>query len=266
MQLTWLPGAPSRPVSVHRRAVGRRGLGSPATQLMRAVRQPLRAVAGTRRGRMTYSDVKQTGSEVVLRGIYRGRVWHAQSTIVVQDSPTQTLLLLEPGSEWAHSSGYPRWRYGDLSQGGRWDEASNLSWTMVLAHWVQRRFLMLLEPERFYSICLLWQQSTGEFERYYVNFQLPYRRSNIGFDTLDLDLDLLVERDMSIRWKDSDEYEEALSRGLITPEWREGVEVARAEVLERIRRKEPPFDGSLLSWRPDSTWRPSRLPSGWETV
>ena len=125
---------------------------------------------------------------------------------------------------------------------------------------------MLLEPERFYSICLLWQQSTGEFERYYVNFQLPYRRSNIGFDTLDLDLDLLVERDMSIRWKDADEYEEALSRGLITPEWREGVEVARAEVLERVRRKEPPFDGSLLSWRPDPTWRPSRLPSGWEIV
>jgi hypothetical protein len=37
MQLTWLIGAPSRSVSVHRRACGRRGLGSPATQLMRAV-------------------------------------------------------------------------------------------------------------------------------------------------------------------------------------------------------------------------------------
>ena len=41
MQLTWLLGAPSRPVSVHRRAVGRCGLGSPATQLMRAVRRSL---------------------------------------------------------------------------------------------------------------------------------------------------------------------------------------------------------------------------------
>ncbi len=38
MQLTWLLGAPSRPASVHRRAIGRLGLGSPATQLMRAVR------------------------------------------------------------------------------------------------------------------------------------------------------------------------------------------------------------------------------------
>ena len=38
MQLTWLIGAPSRPVSVHRRAIGRCGLGSSATQLMRAVR------------------------------------------------------------------------------------------------------------------------------------------------------------------------------------------------------------------------------------
>ncbi len=37
MQLTWLIGAPSRPVSVHGLVVGRFGLGSPATQLMRAV-------------------------------------------------------------------------------------------------------------------------------------------------------------------------------------------------------------------------------------
>ena len=42
MQLTWLPGAPSRSASVHRRVVGRRGLGSAATQLMRAVRCSLR--------------------------------------------------------------------------------------------------------------------------------------------------------------------------------------------------------------------------------
>ena len=41
MQLTWLIGAPSRPASVHRLVVGRRGFGSPATQLMRAVRQHL---------------------------------------------------------------------------------------------------------------------------------------------------------------------------------------------------------------------------------
>ena len=40
MQLTWLIGAPSRSVSVHERAVGRVGLGSAATQLMRAVRPP----------------------------------------------------------------------------------------------------------------------------------------------------------------------------------------------------------------------------------
>ena len=39
MQLTWLTGASSRPVSVHRRAVEQYGLGSPATQLMRAVRR-----------------------------------------------------------------------------------------------------------------------------------------------------------------------------------------------------------------------------------
>ena len=37
MQLTWLLGTQIRPVSVHQRAFGQGGLGSPATQLMRAV-------------------------------------------------------------------------------------------------------------------------------------------------------------------------------------------------------------------------------------
>ena len=37
MQLTWLTGCPNRAASVHQRAVGRGGLGSAATQLMRAV-------------------------------------------------------------------------------------------------------------------------------------------------------------------------------------------------------------------------------------
>ena len=40
MQLTWLLGAPGRAVSVHWLVVGRYGLGSAATQLMRAVRLP----------------------------------------------------------------------------------------------------------------------------------------------------------------------------------------------------------------------------------
>ena len=41
MQLTWLIGAPGRLASVHQLVVGRIGLGSPATQLMRAVRRSL---------------------------------------------------------------------------------------------------------------------------------------------------------------------------------------------------------------------------------
>ena len=42
MQLTWLTGCPNRAVSVHRLVVGRCGLGSAATQLMRAVGRLLR--------------------------------------------------------------------------------------------------------------------------------------------------------------------------------------------------------------------------------
>ena len=41
MQLTWLTGAPIQSRRAHRRSCGQVGLGSPATQLMRAVGRPL---------------------------------------------------------------------------------------------------------------------------------------------------------------------------------------------------------------------------------
>ena len=70
MQLTWLIGAPGRPVSVHRRVVGRYGLGSPATQLMRAVRQllPVRS--------MVYPNMIRQQVGDVLEIEYEGRCFY----------------------------------------------------------------------------------------------------------------------------------------------------------------------------------------------
>jgi hypothetical protein len=40
-----------------------------------------------------------------------------------------------------------------------------------------------------------------------VNLQEPFRRSQFGFETMDLALDVIVEADRSWRWKDEDELE-----------------------------------------------------------
>ena len=53
--------------------------------------------------------------------------------------------------------------------------------------------LMLRRPGDRYSIWVFWDGDEREFECWYVNFEEPYRRSKIGIDTLDHELDLWSE-------------------------------------------------------------------------
>ena len=59
-----------------------------------------------------------------------------------------------------------------------------------------------------------------------MNIQEPFRRSSIGFDTQDLELDIVIDPDGSWRWKDDEHMEDWIERGRWT---REEVDEIRAE-------------------------------------
>jgi hypothetical protein len=189
-----------------------------------------------------------------------------QSVIVVKDSPQETVLLLLPGAQCAYPSSYVHWRNHDASGPSRWQEALSDSHAMTEFPWETNRLLIFLEPEKYYSPFLFWNQATDEFLFYYINFQLPFRRSHCGFDTLDLDLDMVIQPDYSWKWKDVDEYEEGIRAGGIKEEWMKAIEAARPEALERIYHHSYPFDGSWNSWTPETGWRPPSLPLDWHTL
>jgi hypothetical protein len=209
----------------------------------------------------------QPGQNCVLRGVIDGKVWLAQSVTVVKDAPHETILYLPVGAQCAFPAGYWRWRiHQDFSHGTRWEEAARGAFTLRKFEWMRNRLLIFLEPEKYYAPMLFWDDASGEFNCYYINFQLPYRRGPLGFDTLDLDLDIVVEPDGRWEWKDEDEYREGIRLGGIRPEWVQGIQAATPEALERIARRTPPLDGAWLTWRPDPTWELPRLPEGWREV
>jgi predicted RNA-binding protein associated with RNAse of E/G family len=78
---------------------------------------------------------------------------------------------------------------------------------------------MILEPDKFYSVRLYWHEASNTFRGYYVNFQLPFKRSQCGIDTLDLELDLVIGTDYSFAWKDLEDYKQGIEAGVIPPEW-----------------------------------------------
>jgi hypothetical protein len=208
----------------------------------------------------------QPGNNIVLRGVFAGRVWLAQSVIVVKDDDYETILLLMPGAQCAYPEGYFRWKRGDYSLGTRWQEARRNDWTLRLFSWQTHRIMMFLEPEKYYSCWLFWDHTRGQFTSYYINFQLPFQRSALGFDTLDLDLDLVIDPQMCWHWKDEQDYREGIQEGGILPTWVKGIETSLPEVFQRIDRRTPPLDGSWLNWRPDKAWKPTCLSEGWDKI
>jgi protein associated with RNAse G/E len=101
---------------------------------------------------------------------------------------------------------------------------------------------------------------------YYINFQLPFRRTQFGFDTLDLDLDIVIETSLKWKWKDEDEYQHGIHAGGIQAEWVKEIERAQSEVFARIENQTYPLDASWLNWKPDPTWSTPYLPENWQKV
>lgn len=206
----------------------------------------------------------KSGEHVALRGMIENRVWSVLSTIVVHDTEEETRLLLLPGAQCLYPEGYFRRKQGDYSRGTRWQEIRRQPWQHRQFEWAQNRFLIVLQPQQYYAVFYIWQHEAHHFTCYYVNFQLPYRRSHCGFDTLDLDLDIVVDPQYTWRWKDEDDYQAAIQEGGMHETWVHGVEQAKPEVLAKIQHQQYPFDGTWVAWRPDSSWMPPCLPKRWQ--
>jgi hypothetical protein len=204
----------------------------------------------------------KAGDTVVWRGVYRNRVWHATPTIVVRDTMDELVLALTPGTDCMAEEDYAR---GKKNGKRRWDFKHD-DWRLEHFSWHTNRLLFLLEPEKFYSSIFFWDHETNEFLCYYINFQLPFLRGHDAIDTLDLELDIIINPDFSYEWKDMDDYQQAIAHGVILPEWIEGIEDAKLEIFDKLNRRQYPFDNSWLNWLPDPSWSAPSLPRNWNKI
>jgi protein associated with RNAse G/E len=119
-----------------------------------------------------------------------------------------------------------RWRYGG-------DD-----WQPCTVRWLTWNFL-----DRWYSASAVYT-AEGEFRYYYCDIQTPAKLVQGRIDCIDLDLDVVVRADGSVRLLDEDEFElhqRAMNYPLALVEraWQ-----AVDEVHDALARKKPPFDGS----------------------
>lgn len=177
------------------------------------------------------------GDEILLRQVLRGaRVWLVTPVRVVRDEPGLIALYLAEGTGF---------EFPDVGVTHPW--ADREAWS---GHGV----LMLHRPDDPYAIWHFWEGTERDFAGWYVNFQEPLRRTEVGFDTLDQELDIWIPSAGPWEWKDVELLEERVREGRFTPA--EAAEIrangdAMAAELDAGRRW---WDESWSRWEPDAAW------------
>ncbi len=130
--------------------------------------------------------------------------------------------------------------------------------------WHGNGVLQLQRPGEMHSVWVFWKGAGRKFGAWYVNIQEPFRRSRFGFDTQDLELDIVVSPEGSWRYKDDERLEGWIERGRWT-----AAEVA--EIRSEARRVGELLDDGKrwwsedwAAWRPDPTWLQPTVPEGWD--
>jgi hypothetical protein len=104
-----------------------------------------------------------------------------------------------------------------------------------------------------------------EYVGWYINLAAPWRRTAIGFDTVDQILDIVVADDLSgWRWKDEAELRWAIERGKLSAEEAGAVRKAGYEAITRMNSGTAPFIADWSGMVPDPRWPIPILPAGWD--
>lgn len=193
------------------------------------------------------------GDTVVRREIMRGEVWFGYASICVSDADGLLVTYLPPGTPFGYpaTGAFPAGRHP-------WQTAGHTEWGghgMLALHW----------EGVDHAIFLFWTGPSRAFTGWYFNLQDAPRRTPIGFDTVDHELDLVWPAGSpSYQWKDVDEFRrtgEVRYPGRVAQIQAEGDRIAG--LLDAGRTW---WDETWAKWEPDPAFTARALPSGWESV
>ena len=180
-----------------------------------------------------------SGDAILLRHVWRGRIFLASAVRVVRDEPELLVTWLAPGTPYMR----PAVR-----------EELPFHQPLVDRPWQPPGVLVLTPRDAAHAV---WIVGDG----WYVNLQEPLRPSLLGYDTCDQLLDLVRTRDGAWRWKDEHELAAAVRGGFVTELEAEQI---RAEG-ERVIAADA-FPTGWEGWEPDPRWTAPALPAGWDDV
>ncbi|MEU5085075.1 MULTISPECIES: DUF402 domain-containing protein [Streptomyces] len=214
--------------------------------------------------RVSHPGSFKAGQAVVRRDVYRcGRVWSEHALRVVADTSEALVAACPPGAQTRWPALYLKARtHGDRSvRTEAFDVMATGAWELADAVWQETELLLWKQPGAWFSVNAFY--TNAGLRNWYVNFERPTVRTDDGFDTFDLAVDLVVSPGLTDwHWKDEDEYAHVRRLGIITDAEHQAVDAARDQALAMLTERSGPFADATAwtSWRWNPAWPAPRLP------
>jgi hypothetical protein len=192
------------------------------------------------------------GDVIVRREVWQGRPWLANPLYVVEDTDDLLVLYQPEGSPWG------------FGPGDDWPTATGRHPYHGRTAWVGEGPLGLHRPGDPYAVWAYWRRPGREPWGWYVNIQMPFRRTEIGIDSLDLELDLLVSPTYEVTPKDEEHVFESASLGRFSRATGERIHALGEQLAGEIRTGPRWWDDAWSRWVPPVEMRRApALDPGW---
>jgi len=191
------------------------------------------------------------GTEIILRDLNPlGGIERGIPARVVEDNENRTILYVSVGSSYSQANWVGT---GEMKKSSADDFEERT--------WERHSILRFMYPETPYSLWVLFDPAEHAFERWYINIEMEFVRTQVGFDTQDYELDVVVHPDYSWVWKDEDELRNWVDQGVFTESQASDFRRYGLEAVNRIDSQTAPFTEEWKNWKPDSEWDPIKLPA-----
>ncbi|HWU10176.1 MAG TPA: DUF402 domain-containing protein [Streptomyces sp.] len=180
------------------------------------------------------------GEVIRRREILDGREWIVYPVTAVEDHPEFLAVYLFHGTPLTFGTGDFTWGLHP--------------WVHFDHTWQSEGVLQVQRPGDGYSVWHFWKH--GEFSGWYINFQEPMRRTPLGFDTLDQELDIWIPADRSgYQWKDLEHFEERARSGGFRPGEADMVRAEARKVVDMIEAGTPWWGDRWTAWSAPAEWK-----------
>ena len=188
---------------------------------------------------------------VLHRDVVFGRPWIVMPVYVVEDSDDWLITYIAKGAPF----GFPS---------GSWPTASGNHPWFPRKEWSGHGALMVQRPGDSYAVWHFWSGPDRTFAYWYVNLQEPFRRTPSGYDTQDLELDIVIAPDGQWAFKDWEEVDDRVREGRFSARQAVDIRELGRAIAADISAGRVWWADRWNDWVPDPSWIAPGLPDGWD--